>query len=122
MTVRVPAAYTLIGAASVRAAIRRDLVPALSPWLLAPTFVLPAGAERLGAGRGAAYRIALPGGLEVVVRLYRRGGLLARLVRETYLGLRPRPLRELAVTVEARRRRSSSDSRQARRIRARRRS
>jgi len=104
MTVRMPAAYTLVGAASVRAAIRRDLVPALSAWLLAPTFVLPAGAERLGAGRGGAYRVTLPGGLEAVVRLYRRGGLLARLVRETYVGLRPRPLRELAVTAEARRR------------------
>jgi 3-deoxy-D-manno-octulosonic acid kinase len=39
-----------------------------------------------------------------VLRLYRRGGLLARLVRETYLGVAKRPLRELAVTAEARRR------------------
>jgi 3-deoxy-D-manno-octulosonic acid kinase len=39
-----------------------------------------------------------------VVRLYRRGGLLARFVRQTYLGIRPRPLRELALTAEIRRR------------------
>jgi 3-deoxy-D-manno-octulosonic acid kinase len=50
-------------------------------------------------------------GLRVVVRLYRRGGLLARVVRESYVGLWtgrlgrwPRPLRELVLTAEARRR------------------
>ena len=101
---RLPAGYTLLGAAPVRAAIRDDLVPLLGSWLLAPSLVLPAGAEPIAAGRGAAYRVALPGGVRAVVRLYRRGGLVARAVRQTYLGLRPRPLRELAITAEARRR------------------
>ena len=76
----------------------------IGPWLLAPALELPRAAERLGSGRGSAWRLELPGGLRVVVRLYRRGGLVARVVRETYLGPRPRPLHELAVTVEARRR------------------
>jgi 3-deoxy-D-manno-octulosonic acid kinase len=99
-----PPAYTALTAPPVRAAVRTDLVPVLAPWLLARELALPPGAEPVSAGRGGAYRVGLPGGLRVVVRLYRRGGLVARLVRETYVGLRPRPLRELAVTVEARRR------------------
>jgi len=101
---QVPPAYTLLSAGPVRAAIRADLVPRLRSWLLAPALILPRGAVRLAAGRGAAYGVELDGGLRAVVRMYRRGGLVSRLVRETYLGLRPRPLRELAVTAEARRR------------------
>ena len=104
MTVRMPDAYTLERAGAVRAAIRRDLVPRIGPWLLAPALELPLVAERLGSGRGGAWRVELPGGLRVVVRFYRRGGLVARVVRDTYVGPRPRPLHELAVTVEARRR------------------
>jgi 3-deoxy-D-manno-octulosonic acid kinase len=99
-----PPAYSLVGVPPVRAVIRTDLVPTLGPWLSAPTLRLPADAEPLAGGRGGAYRVALPGGLRIVVRLYRRGGLAARLTHATYLGIRPRPLRELAVTVEARRR------------------
>jgi len=102
--VKVPPSYSLLRAGSVRVAIRRDLVPELGPWLLAPRLVLPAAAEPLGSGRGPAYRVGLANGLRVVVRVCRRGGLIARFVRETYLGLRPRPLRELWVTTEARRR------------------
>jgi 3-deoxy-D-manno-octulosonic acid kinase len=99
-----PAAYAVVEASSVRAAIRRDLLPRLSSWLLAPELALPADAVPLSTGRGAAYRLVLPGDLRAILRLYRRGGVLARFVRETYLGLRPRPLRELALTAEARRR------------------
>jgi 3-deoxy-D-manno-octulosonic acid kinase len=104
VTVRLPAAYALERAGSVRAAIRRDLVPRLAPWLLAPTLELPPAAEALGGGRGGAWRLELAGGLRVVVRRYRRGGLVARVVADRYVGTRPRPLRELAVTAEARRR------------------
>ena len=101
---KVPPAYSLLRAGSVRVAIRRDLVADLGPWLLAPHFLLPPGAEALASGRGAAYRVGLANGLRVVVRVCRRGGLMARFVRETYFGLRPRPLRELSLTAEARRR------------------
>src|SRR5207244_576676 len=82
-----PAGYTLLGSAPIRAAIRDDLVPLLGPWLLAPSLVLPARAEPIASGRGAAYRVELPGGVRAVVRLYRRGGLVARAMRQTYLGL-----------------------------------
>jgi len=102
--VTVPSTYEVVGAAPVRAAIRRDLVPVLGPWLLAQRLEIPPDAAPIASGRGAAFRITFPGGHRMVLRLYRRGGFLARLVRETYLGLQPRPLRELALTVEVRRR------------------
>jgi 3-deoxy-D-manno-octulosonic acid kinase len=101
--VTVPAGYVAIGDGRVRAIVRADLAPALGPWLLAPRLVLPADARPLGAGRGAAWAATLAG-TAAVVRLGRRGGVVARFVRETYLGVRPRPLGELAVLVEARRR------------------
>src|SRR5207253_409337 len=81
-----PETHTLVRAGRVRAAIRRDLVAALSPWLLAPELVAPSDAEPIAGGRGGAFRLALPGGLRVVVRRYRRGGVVARLVHETFLG------------------------------------
>ena len=100
----VPDAYVLLAARGVRVAVRRDLAPALGPWLLAPELRLPAGATPVAGGRGATFRVALADGRRAIVRLYRRGGLVARLVRETYLGVRARPLRELVVVDEARRR------------------
>jgi 3-deoxy-D-manno-octulosonic acid kinase len=100
----VPPAYDLVHAGGVRAAIRRDLRPLLEPWLIASRLELPPDAEPFASGRGGAFRVRLPDGLRVVVRLYRRGGVLARLVRETYIGIRPRPLRELALTAEIQRR------------------
>jgi 3-deoxy-D-manno-octulosonic acid kinase len=94
----------MLRAGSVRAAVRRDLAAALGPWLSAPVLALPPDAEPLTGGRGAAYRLTLGGDLHAVVRFYRRGGFVARFVADRYLGLRPRPLRELAVTTEVRRR------------------
>ncbi|MGH7895165.1 MAG: lipopolysaccharide kinase InaA family protein [Candidatus Binatia bacterium] len=99
---RPPIGYTLLTDGACRAVIRDDLVSLLAPWLLAPRLEVPAGAEQLGAGRGAAHRIRLEGVPVAVLRLGRRGGLLGRFVRERYLDLRPRPWRELAVTLAAR--------------------
>jgi 3-deoxy-D-manno-octulosonic acid kinase len=63
---------------------------------------------RSGAGgegnRQSASRIVLPGAPEMVARAARRGGLMRRLLTDLYFGLAPRPLRELQVTLEARRR------------------
>ena len=98
----VPPAYVLLRGAGVRAAVRRDLAALLGAWLLeTPLGRLPGG-EPVSGGRGAAYRATLPGGLRAVVRPYLRGGFVARWARETFLGPRPRPLRELTVTVAAR--------------------
>jgi 3-deoxy-D-manno-octulosonic acid kinase len=101
---RLPEGYTLLRAGRVCAAIRRDLVSVIGDWLLAVRLDPPADAVPLAAGRGSAYRLRMAGAPAMVVRPYRRGGLLAHLVRETYLGPSPRPLRELATTVEVRRR------------------
>jgi len=98
-----PAGYAWLADGPRRAVIRDDLVGVFAPWLLAPELAPPAGAERLGTGRGAAYRVHIAGAPPAVVRIGRRGGAVGRLVRETYLGVRPRPWRELAVSLAARR-------------------
>jgi 3-deoxy-D-manno-octulosonic acid kinase len=94
--------YTLVASGARRALIRDDLVGALAPWLVAPILAVPADAVAVGTGRGAAYRVRLPGVPPAVLRLGRRGGLVARVIGETYLGLRPRPWREVACTLAAR--------------------
>jgi 3-deoxy-D-manno-octulosonic acid kinase len=54
------------------------------------------------AGRGTTYRIHTPSG-DWVVRRYRRGGMVARLLRDRYLRAGPgRPFRELSCSVSAR--------------------
>jgi 3-deoxy-D-manno-octulosonic acid kinase len=58
----------------------------------------------LAGGRGGTYRIRLDDGEVVVLRFYRRGGLVAHFLRDTYWGWPPRPFVELAATAEARRR------------------
>jgi 3-deoxy-D-manno-octulosonic acid kinase len=58
--------------------------------------------ERPGIGnRGSGFAFELSDGLELFVRLARRGGLLRRLNPSLYLGFRPRPLIELATAVRA---------------------
>jgi 3-deoxy-D-manno-octulosonic acid kinase len=99
-----PPGYTALAGPGVRALVRADLASALAPWLLATPFVPPPGSERRAGGRGAVWRLSLPDGSRGVLRSYRRGGFVARVSRETYLGPRPRPFRELIVTTEARRR------------------
>jgi 3-deoxy-D-manno-octulosonic acid kinase len=102
--VTVPPGYLMLRGPRLRAVVRADLAHALAPWLLAAPFALPPGSTPIAGGRGGAFSLTLPGGLRAVLRCYRRGGALARLVRETYLGPGARPFRELAVTAEARRR------------------
>jgi 3-deoxy-D-manno-octulosonic acid kinase len=102
--VTVPAGYVMLRRGRVRAVVRADLQGALEPWLLAMPFAVPAGSAPIAGGRGGAWRLTLPGGLRAVLRCYLRGGALARVVRETYLGFVARPFRELVVTAEARRR------------------
>jgi 3-deoxy-D-manno-octulosonic acid kinase len=97
-----PAGYTALAHGARRAVIRDDLVPLLGPWLLAASLGPPAGAVALDGGRGAAFRVPVGEGRSGVVRFGRRGGFVARFVREAYAGLRPRPWRELAVTIAAR--------------------
>jgi hypothetical protein len=58
-----------------------------------------------GAGnRQSAFRLKLEGAPEIVARQARRGGLMRMVASDLYFGIYPRPLRELEVTLEARRR------------------
>ncbi|HUY26036.1 MAG TPA: lipopolysaccharide kinase InaA family protein [Candidatus Binataceae bacterium] len=58
-----------------------------------------------GAGnRASGYRVTLEGAPELFARRARRGGLMRLLLAETFFGIRPRPLAELAVAAEAHRR------------------
>jgi hypothetical protein len=62
-------------------------------------------AVEAGAGnRQSAYRLDLGDGAELFARRGRRGGLIASILSDVYFGITPRPLTELAVTVEAVRR------------------
>jgi hypothetical protein len=61
-----------------------------------------ASASEAGAGnRKSAFRMQLDDGLELYARCGRRGGLIASILSDVYVGIAPRPLNELAVTVEA---------------------
>jgi len=102
--VSVPAGYRLVRRGRVRAVVLDALAEALEPWLVAPVLALPADAKPIAGGRGGAWRLTLPGGVRAVVRENRRGGFIRHVVARHYLGLRPRPFGELAVTTEARRR------------------
>jgi hypothetical protein len=55
-----------------------------------------------GAGnRASAFRLSLGDGLELFARRSLRGGMIASFLSDVYVGITPRPLTELAVTVEA---------------------
>ncbi|HZO81040.1 MAG TPA: lipopolysaccharide kinase InaA family protein [Candidatus Binataceae bacterium] len=61
--------------------------------------------ENVGAGnRGGGFHLRLDGAPELFVRRARRGGAIRLVLDDLYVGLRPRPVRELAVTAEAARR------------------
>jgi lipopolysaccharide kinase (Kdo/WaaP) family protein len=61
--------------------------------------------NQVGEGnRQSTFRLALPGAPEMVARSARRGGLIRFLLADLHFGIDPRPLRELQVTLEARRR------------------
>jgi 3-deoxy-D-manno-octulosonic acid kinase len=58
-----------------------------------------------GAGtRASAFRLNLGGGLELFARRSTRGGIVRHFVGHTFVGIDPRPFRELRITAEARRR------------------
>jgi hypothetical protein len=62
-------------------------------------------APEAGAGnRQSGFQITLDDGLELFARRCRRGGMVASLVSDVYVGITPRPFEELGVTLEAMRR------------------
>ena len=90
-----PLARTLI--------VRRDLAPAIAvDALFARGAATPQESRFIGRARLELVRLA--NGEEVLLRRYRHGGLLGGLTHRIFWTWPPRPLRELAVTEEARRR------------------
>jgi len=63
------------------------------------------GDSTSGAGnRNSGFPLKLDNGNDLFIRYARRGGLMRFLNRSVYVGVNPRPVHELAVTAEARRR------------------
>ena len=84
----------------VRSAARDWLVPLLLAGVRDPGAV---AARPLAGGRGGTVHVRV-NAHEVVVRSYRRGGLPAWVLRDTYFGCRPRPFREIGALDTLRRR------------------
>ncbi len=82
----------------VRADVSAAVLPLLEQWAAGR---LPA-ARPLAGGRGGVGAYDLMPGLHVVLRPYRRGGLVRHFSRQLYCGVSPRPLRELRVTAHLR--------------------
>jgi tRNA A-37 threonylcarbamoyl transferase component Bud32 len=82
----------------VREDVRAALLPLLGAWA-SGTLATP---RAVAGGRGGAGVFDVAADLAVVLRPYRRGGLVGRFNRDLYLGFRPRPLRELRVTLALR--------------------
>jgi len=97
-----PPGYTALAVGSRRAVVRNDLVPAFGPWLVGLSLEAPPRAVPLGGGRGGTFVLPIDDQARAVVRFGRRGGIVGRLVHARYLGLRPRPFRELRVSLAAR--------------------
>jgi Lipopolysaccharide kinase (Kdo/WaaP) family len=61
--------------------------------------------SQVGAGnRKSGFRLSLESGMELFARRSTRGGFVRHLVSRTFIGVEPRPFRELVVAAEARRR------------------
>lgn len=100
----VPPGFTAIDTRTGFVVVRDDLREALLRALLDATPEIVEGEPLNRGGRGATWAIAIGDGSRAVLRWYRRGGLLRHFVRDRYFGARPRPMLELALTAEARRR------------------
>lgn len=104
MAPSVPPQFVRIRSGHRTALVHEAAGPSLRALLLTMPHGNPQGGVSLVGGRGGTYRIRLDDGEAVVLRFYRRGGLVAHLVRDTYWGWPPRPFVELAATAEAHRR------------------
>jgi 3-deoxy-D-manno-octulosonic acid kinase len=88
---------------------RRELVIHRDVASQAARIMRKLGTLRSAAGTGegnrqSAHRLSLDAGIELFARQSRRGGMIGSILSDIYVGIAPRPLNELAVTVEARRR------------------
>jgi hypothetical protein len=79
--------------------IHRDIAPQAAE-ILQKLDALALASEAGAGNRKSAFRMQLDG-LELYARRGRRGGLIASILSDVYVGIAPRPLNELAVNVEA---------------------
>jgi tRNA A-37 threonylcarbamoyl transferase component Bud32 len=100
----VPPGFTAIDTRTGFVVVRDDLRDVLLRVLLDATPEIVEGEPLNSGGRGATWAITLAGGGRAVLRWYRRGGVVRHFIRDRYFGWRLRPLLELALTAEARRR------------------
>lgn len=83
--------------------IHRDIAPQAAQ-ILQKLGALTSAAGAGAGNRRSAHRLSLDDGLELFARRSRRGGMIASILSDVYMGMTPRPLTELAVTIEAMRR------------------
>jgi tRNA A-37 threonylcarbamoyl transferase component Bud32 len=102
--VRLPRGFVALKTPTGWMVVRRDVDERLLAALHEATPDAPLGERIAVGGRGGAFLITVGNGRRAVLRWYRRGGAVRRLLRDRYLGWRPRPIVELALTEEARRR------------------
>jgi 3-deoxy-D-manno-octulosonic acid kinase len=101
---RVPAGFRSIGTPGGFVLLRDGASAVLERVVLAAEPDEVQGEPLTGAGRGASWCVAGDAGERGILRWYRRGGMVRHVARDRFFGWRPRPLRELIVTEEARRR------------------
>jgi 3-deoxy-D-manno-octulosonic acid kinase len=104
MRLQPPSGFLWLHSTRRRVLVHETVEASIGALLLSLPHAPPPGSVPLASGRGGAYRITLDDGDVIVLRLYRRGGALARFNRETYWARPPRPFAELVTTDEARRR------------------
>ena len=102
--VRLPRGFVALKTPAGWMVIRRDADERLIGALVEAAPDSVAGTPIATGGRGGAFLVALDSERRAVLRWYRRGGALRRLLRDRYFGWRPRPIIELVLTEEARRR------------------
>ncbi|MGH7814339.1 MAG: lipopolysaccharide kinase InaA family protein [Candidatus Binataceae bacterium] len=93
--------YFAIGRREI--ALHRGIAKFAAP-ILEQIAHLPAGTEAGAGNRRSAFRLSVEGAPEIFARRSRRGGLARFVSSDLYLGIEPRPMRELFVTREALRR------------------
>jgi 3-deoxy-D-manno-octulosonic acid kinase len=83
--------------------LRRDFASA-APSIFARLSEISVARTRGAGNRGSGFAFEIDGVPTLFARRGRRGGLVRLLLRDLFLGIQPRPVRELAVATEARRR------------------
>jgi len=104
MRLQPPSGFRWLHSTRRRVLVHQAVEESIGELLLSLPHAAPPGGVPLASGRGGTYRLTLDDGDVIVLRLYRRGGVLARLNPETYWARPPRPFAELVTTNEARRR------------------